>query len=71
MQLVSRKISFSAALTCPAFMTLPQRIRLAATARSASGATYTGHLPPSSRVTGVRCLVAAAWMILPTAVLPV
>ena len=32
---------------------------------------YTGLFPPSSRVTGVRCSLAAALTILPTGVLPV
>jgi hypothetical protein len=46
-------------------------MRLAVTLRSASSATKTGHLPPSSSVTGVKCLAAAAITTLPMRVLPV
>ena len=42
-------------------MILIQAIRLAATSTSASAATITGLLPPSSRVTGVRCGAAPSY----------
>lgn len=40
------------------------------TFKSTESSIYTGHFPPSSRVTGVRCLAAAAITILPTLGLP-
>lgn len=46
-------------------------MRAAASSTSASGARITGDLPPSSRVTGVRCSAAAAMTFFPTAGLPV
>ena len=56
---------------CPALRNLPQAMRAAASSTSASGARITGDLPPSSRVTGVRCSAAAAMTLFPTAGLPV
>jgi hypothetical protein len=44
----------------PEFSSLENAMRLAATSMSASAATITGLLPPSSRVTGVRCDAAAS-----------
>ncbi len=56
---------------CPAFSSLPDMSRGAASARSASGANSAGDLPPSSSVTGVRFAAAASATCRPTAVEPV
>jgi hypothetical protein len=45
--------------TCPQFCDFPHRMRFAASAMSYAGSTMTGDFPPSSRVSGVRCLAAA------------
>src|SRR5574344_1309964 len=45
---------------CPQFKVLPQAILRAALTISASLSTMQGLLPPSSRITGVRFLAAAA-----------
>ena len=55
----------------PELISLVQAIRLAATSRSASSATMTGLLPPSSRVTGVRCGAAPSYTLRPISVPPV
>lgn len=47
---------------CPAIANFAHKILVAANSRSASSVTTTEFLPPSSRVTGVRCF-AAAFMI--------
>ena len=52
-------------------MNRPQAIRLAALARSVEASTYAGDLPPSSRVTGVRCSAAARSTTLAAASPPV
>ena len=44
-------------------MNLPQDRRLTACSRSPDSSTKAGDLPPSSSVTGVRCLLAAALKI--------
>jgi hypothetical protein len=56
---------------CPALKNLPQAILFAARAISALAVTMTGDFPPSSNVTGVRNLEAAAMTILPTGPAPV
>jgi hypothetical protein len=56
--------------TCPEFIILPQRIRLAVNSKSAFASTITGDFPPSSRVIGVTCLAAAVATIRPTRPLP-
>ena len=56
---------------CPAFKNLAQIKRLIAVGKSALGAMMAGLLPPSSKVTGVRCLAAASYTMRPTAGLPV
>lgn len=56
--------------TCPEFMVLPQRMRLAAKSKSVFESTITGDLPPNSRVTGVRCFAAAVATIRPILPLP-
>ena len=48
-----------------------KRMRLVATSRLQERSTMQGDLPPSSRVTGVRCSAAALITIFPTSVLPV
>ena len=55
----------------PEFISLVQAIRLAATSMSASAATMTGLLPPSSSVTGVRCAAAPSYTLRPISVPPV
>ena len=56
---------------CPELISLVQAIRLAATSMSASSATMTGLLPPSSNVTGVRWLAAPSYTLRPISVPPV
>ena len=56
---------------CPALINFPQTMRLAASFRFAVSSTMQGFLPPSSKVTGVKCTAAAAATILPTGTLPV
>ena len=41
------------------------------TCKSTSESTTTGHFPPSSRTTGVRCFAAAVMIMRPTLGLPV
>ena len=55
----------------PELISFVQAIRLAATSMSASSATMTGLLPPSSRVTGVRCGAAPSYTLRPMSVPPV
>ncbi len=55
----------------PALMNLPQAMRRAAVSMSASSFTMQGLLPPSSRVTGVRCRAAASITTWATRPLPV
>jgi hypothetical protein len=47
-----------------------QQIWIIITFKLTSESKTTGHLPPSSKVTGVRCLAAAAITTLPTFALP-
>ena len=59
-------------LTCPAFVDLPQRIRLAAILRFVVlESITTGDFPPNSRVTGVRCSAAALATMRATVPFPV
>ena len=55
----------------PLFVNLPQRMFWAASFRSAVASMIVGLLPPSSSVTLVRCLDAAAMTTLPIAGEPV
>jgi hypothetical protein len=55
----------------PELRSLTQAIRRAATSKSASAATITGLLPPSSRVTGVSVGAAPAMIFRPISVPPV
>jgi len=56
---------------CPVAANTPATTPLAAAARSASGKTTCGDLPPSSRVTGFRFSAAACATARPVAVDPV
>src|ERR1700739_330384 len=56
---------------CPELSSFTHAMRRAATSMSASAATMTGLLPPSSTVTGVNVGAAAAMIFLPTSVPPV
>mmetsp|Transcript_16286 Transcript_16286/g.28854 ORF Transcript_16286/g.28854 Transcript_16286/m.28854 type:complete len:221 (-) Transcript_16286:190-852(-) len=55
----------------PLLSSLVMRMRRAARSRFAVSSTMTGLLPPSSRVTGVRCSAAAFITMRPTVPLPV
>lgn len=56
---------------CPEFENFAQAILSAACPISTSSLIIAGHLPPSSRIHGVRFLAASVATILPTNVLPV
>jgi hypothetical protein len=56
---------------CPEHANAPLTISATARARSASGNTIAGFLPPSSSCAGVRLRAAASWIDLPTGVEPV